>query len=108
MTLLDVRKAISNIMFKSATSEQFRKECLKQGKKVLENEMGQDLADNITVTFVENRNDKVEKDFNGNNLVFVIPEFVGAVVKLNKEQLEAVNGGMIENSYYIKLLYSLI
>lgn len=108
MTLLEVRKAIGNIMFKSATDKEYRESCLKDGKKVLEKELGQELPKNTTVKFIENKNSDIETNFNGNNLVFVIPEFVGAVVKLDKEHLSQVNGGMDANYDQINFLYFIL
>ena len=93
-TLSIIRRNMENLLYKSAVDKEFRSRCLKEGKTVLEEELGKKLDEDIKVRFVENINKKEEVELRGKDLLFVLPDYVGTLNKLNRGDLEKITGGV--------------
>lgn len=93
-TLSVIRRNMENLLYKSAVDKEFRQRCLEESKAVLEEELGKKLDKDIKVRFVENINKKEEIELKGKDLLFVLPDYVGSLNKLRRDDLEKITGGV--------------
>ncbi|HCB64000.1 MAG TPA: hypothetical protein DEP20_01360 [Fusobacteria bacterium] len=96
MNTLKIRRNMENLLYKSAVDIEFRNRCLKEGKSVLEEELGTKLDSDIKVQFKESGDEKDEIKLEGRDLMFLLPEFVGTINKLERKDLERITGGVSE------------
>lgn len=94
MNKLRVRNVITNILYKSSVDIEFREKILESGKEILEKELNEKLNEDVKVKFIENENERKDFDLTGKDILFVLPEYIGNINKLSKEDLEFVAGGM--------------
>lgn len=92
----DVKKVITNILYRASVDKEFRDVCLKDGNLVFSSFFNSEFTKNKSVKFIENENKDKDFKLDGNDIVFVLPNFVGVLNKLSKDDLEVVTGGVIE------------
>lgn len=108
MELQKVRKFIENILYKSSVNKDFRGKCLENGTTIFRKETKIDLDNDVTIEFIENKRLDKDIDTNGKNIVFILPDYVGSINKLNRDDLEKITGGvsdaMHRNNHSLSLL----
>lgn len=95
-SLIKIRVAMERIMFRSATNKDFRERCLKDGTTLFVEETSLPLDKDVTIEFVENSYQDKQVATNGKDIVFILPDFVGAVNKLDNNDLEGISGGVTD------------
>lgn len=100
MELTKVRKSIENILYKSSVNKDFRKKCLRNGTPVFTEETKIDLDKDVTIEFIENKRLDKDIDTSGKNIVFILPDYVGSINKLNRDDLEKITGGVSDAMHH--------